>query len=168
MLHTRNFSLIHVLLIKLLPIALILAATAQCSAQGLKGSAYMERTISSPKMGYSAVLLFPGYMGDYEIGGFYQKATQGNVNEMDKREMETSLYGLQVGVGFLQSARFNGSFNLRIGLANGSRLAILPSVCIDYMITPSLGIGLGLSERQFLPTYMTKIIIKTNGIGKRF
>ena len=167
MLHTRNFSIIKVLIIKVLPIILIIAAVSHCSAQGLKGTAYMERTISSPKTGYSVVLLFPGYLGDFELGGFYQKATQGNVNDIDKTEMEISLFGFQIGVGFIQTKKFNATLNLRVGLANGSELAILPSANVDYMITPSLGVGLGLSERQLLPTYMTRIIIKTGGKGKQ-
>ena len=156
-----NFSVLEVLLIKLLPIILILAATAQCSSQSFKGSAYMERTISSPKMGYSALLLFPGYIGNYEIGGFYQKTIQGNVNEMDPREIENNLFGLQMGIEFYKTSKFTVDFNLRMGLVNGTRLAIINSLGVEYMITPIIGIGLGISERQFLPTYITKIIIKT-------
>ena len=80
MLHTRNFSVIEPLLIKQFPMVPILAFTAQCSPQGLIVPAYMQKTISYPKIGYSAVLLFPGY-----LGGFFQKNTQGNVNEMDTK-----------------------------------------------------------------------------------
>ena len=70
---TTNFYTAVILIVKLLPIILILAAASCCNAQELKLSTYIEKTKMSPKLGHSLGLVFPGYLGDMEVGGFYQK-----------------------------------------------------------------------------------------------
>jgi hypothetical protein len=161
MIHTRKFSVIKVLLIKVLPIILILGAVIQCSAQGIKISSYMEATYSTPKLGTSATILLPGYMGDYEIGGFYQKKLDVIINDVNTKQIENTLYGFQVGAEFLHMRRFNVNFSIRVGLTDQSLLIILPSLGAEYMLTSIIGVGAGVSYRNFVPAFTGKLFIKT-------
>ena len=162
MVHTNNFSIIHVLLIKVLPIILILTAISQCSsAQGIKVSSYMEATYATPKLGTSATVLLPGIMGAYEFGGFYQKKLDVIINDVDSKQIENALYGLQFGAEFLQNRRFNAYVSVRIGVADASRLVILPSMGAEYMLNSIMGVGAGISYRNFVPSFAGKIFIKT-------
>ena len=164
---TTNFYTAVILIVKILPIILILAAATCCNAQELKLSTYIEKTKMSPKLGHSLGLVFPGYLGDMEVGGFYQKNMLTNrVETTSKRViMEEQFYGFYIGISFIQREKINVNFNLRAGLVNDSMLAITPSVFSDFMLSNALGFGLGLGMRNLQPTYTGRVILKLNNNG---
>ncbi|MEQ6118402.1 hypothetical protein, partial [Reichenbachiella sp. MALMAid0571] len=143
---TTNFYTALILIVKLLPIILILAAASCSNAQELKLSTYIEKTKMSPKLGHSLGLVFPGYLGDMEVGGFYQRnMLSHNAETTSKKQIiEEQFYGFYMGISFIQRQKVNVNFNVRTGLVNGSLLAITPSVFSDFMLSDALGFGLGL------------------------
>ena len=160
-----NFYTTTIIIVKLLPIIiLILAAATYSNAQGIKGTSYIEKTKMSPKLGHSVGVVFPGYLGDMELGGFYQKAmVSNNAESASKRVIEEKVYGFYIGISFIQSKRINVNFNLRTGSVNDQFLVITPSVFSDVMISKFLGIGLGVGMRNLQPTYSGRIILKMSG-----
>lgn len=161
---STNFYTVLILIIKLLPVVLILAAASCCNAQELKLSTYIEKTKMSPKLGHSLGLVFPGYLGDMEVGGFYQKNMLVDHTESTskRRVVEEQFYGFYMGISFIQREKVNVNFNVRTGLVNGSMLAITPSVFSDFMLSEALGFGLGLGMRNLQPTYTGRLILKLN------
>ena len=161
---TTNFYTAVILIVKLLPIILILAAASMCNAQELKLTTYIEKTKMSPKLGHSLGVVFPGYLGDIEVGGFYQKNMLTNTAETTSKRviMEEQFYGFYVGISFIQRDKINVNFNLRVGLVNESMLAITPSVFTDFMLSNALGFGLGVGMRNLQPTYTGRVILKLN------
>ena len=160
---TTKFYTAVILIIKLIPIILILTAVS-CNAQELKLSTYIEKTKMSPKLGHSLGLVFPGYLGDMEVGGFYQRnMLSHNMETTSKKQIiEEQFYGFYIGISFIQRQKVNVNFNLRTGLVNGSLLAITPSVFSDFMLSDALGFGLGLGMRNMQPTYTGRVILKLN------
>ena len=162
---TTNFYTAVILIVKMLPIILILAAVSYSSnAQELKLSTYIEKTKMSPKLGHSLGLVFPGYLGDMEVGGFYQRNMLTNTTESTSKRviMEEQFYGFYIGISFIQREKVNVNFNLRAGLVNESMLAITPSVFTDFMLSNALGFGLGVGMRNLQPTYTGRVILKLN------
>ncbi len=151
------------IIIKLLPVLLIIAVAVSAQAQGLKGTTYIEKTKMSPKMGHSLGVVLPGYLGDMELGGFYQKAmTNPGVESTRRRIVEEKFYGMYMSVSFVQTQRLNMNFNIRAGAVNDRYLVITPSVYSDLMLTGSLGIGAGLGMRNLQPTYNARVLVKFN------
>ncbi|MEQ6119010.1 hypothetical protein [Reichenbachiella sp. MALMAid0571] len=164
---TSNFYTVMIIIVKLLPIIiLLLVATTYSNAQGIKATTYIEKTKMSPKLGHSIGVVFPSYLGDMELGGFYQKSMISNSGEYaSNRLMEEKFYGFYIGISFIQTERINVNFNLRTGTVNDKFLAITPSVFSDLMISKALGIGVGLGMRNLQPTYSGRIILKMSGLN---
>ncbi|MEQ6119087.1 hypothetical protein [Reichenbachiella sp. MALMAid0571] len=160
-----KFYTAMILIVKLLPvIILILAVATYSNGQGIKATTYIEKTKMSPKLGHSIGVVFPSYLGDMELGGFYQKSMTSNSGEYaSNRLMEEKFYGFYIGISFIQTEHINVNFNLRTGTVNDKFLAITPSVFSDLMISRSLGIGVGLGMRNLQPTYSGRIILKMSG-----
>ncbi len=162
---TTKFYTVMILLVKLLPIImLILVATTYSKAQGIKATTYIEKTKMSPKLGHSVGVVFPSYLGDMELGGFYQKSMTSKIGEYNSnRLMEEEFYGFYIGISFIQTERINVNFNLRTGSVNDRFLAITPSVFSDFMVSRFLGVGVGLGMRNLQPAYSGSIILKMTG-----
>ena len=160
-----NFYTTMIIIVKLLPIILlILVATTYSKAQGIKATTYIEKTKMSPKLGHSVGVVFPSYLGDMELGGFYQKAmVSNNAEPAPNRVIEEKFYGFYIGISFIQTERVNVNFHLRSGSVNDQFLAITPSVFSDVMISRFLGIGMGIGMRNLQPTYSGRIILKMSG-----
>ncbi|MEQ9379212.1 MAG: hypothetical protein RIG68_28740 [Imperialibacter sp.] len=157
--NTNLYTVITVI-IKLLPVILIIAAAASSNAQGVKATSYIEKTKMSPKMGYSVGVVLPGYLGDMELGGFYQKAMNEQGESTYRKIVEEKFYGMYLGVSFIQTERVNVSFKVRAGSVNDKFLLLTPSVFSDVMISRSLGFGFGLGMRNLQPTYTGRLVLK--------
>lgn len=166
---SANFYKAMIVIVKLLPIIiLLLVVTSYGRAQGVKVTSYIEKTKMSPKVGHSIGMVFPGYLGDMELGGFYQKSMASNYEgSASSRIMEEKFFGFYIGVSFVQTKRLNLIFNLRTGSVNDEFLTITPSVFSDFMISKFLGVGVGMGMRNLQPTYSGRIILKMSNMNSQ-
>ncbi len=157
------------IIIKLLPVLLIIAVAVSAQAQGLKGATYVEKTKMTLKMGHSVGVTLPGYLGDMEVGGFYQKAmVDPGVESTRRKVIEEKFYGLYMGVSFLQTQRVNMNFNVRAGAVNDKYLVITPSVYSDVALTSFLAVGAGLGMRNLMPTYQARVTVKLGNSNRGY
>lgn len=156
-----NNYCVAILIVKVLPIIFfILIVVMSSNAQGLKFSTYVEQTIATPKLGYSLGVVMPGYAGDFEVGGFFQKSALNERTERTKKTIEQQFYGMYMSVSFIQSDKINVNFSFRTGLVNSHILVITPSLFTDIMLTDLIGVGAGIRLRNFIPTGQVRAIVK--------
>lgn len=148
-----KLALILLLIVTLCVVAGIEAATAQ----NWKVSSYLEKTFVSPKAGTSLGYEFPG---NYEVGGFYQKAVMTNGKENLPRFYEEEFFGLYTSLPIRDTEKLDINFNIRTGVINNEIFAITPSLQAEFMPTKIIGLGLGVGIRNLRPTVITKIIVK--------
>ena len=122
---------------------------------------YTEVTHVSPKIGTAITYSVPGYIGDIELGVFYQKSASlvGNVNEAMQTPYEKEFYGLLTSFTMLDKPLFELDVDIRTGMVNSSNFVITPSVRGGLKLG-KLSLNAGIGTRCFKATYTAGMSVK--------
>jgi hypothetical protein len=146
---------------KLISTFAILALGASFTFAQVNARLYTEVTHVSPKIGTALTYSVPGYIGDIQLGVFYQKsaAVVGDPNEAMQTPYEKEFYGLFTSFTMLDKQMFELDLDIRTGMANGSNFVITPSVAAGLKLG-KLSLNAGIGTRCFRPTYTAGISVK--------
>lgn len=148
-------------------IALLALATA-VMAQELKMSTYT--TVTSVNVGTSLGVVLPGYIGDIELGGFYEKYNQ------SFRSLEpgytganpiSNFKGIYSSFSLTGSNNMDLSLNLRIGVTDQKNTAIIPSLGLERYINSYTGVGVAALLTGSSPSLQVKLTFNPSGSGGR-
>lgn len=145
----------------ILSLTILSLAVSVASAQ-VNARLYTEVTHVSPKVGTAVTYSLPGYIGDIELGVFYQKSAAqiGDPTETMQTPYEEQFYGLWTSFTMLDKPRYELDLDIRTGMVNSSNFVITPSVRGAFKLGQKLNINLGIGTRCFRPTYTAGISVK--------
>lgn len=149
---------------KIITVSVLIMSLYQTgSAQGIKISTYTEITQMSPKTGTAVGLVFPGYIGNIEVGGFYQTAAAilfNNESSTASRKSEKDFKGGYIAFSVMHKKKFEANLHVRVGTINNETFSIIPSLQGEYRVNKYLGIGGGLGVRSLRPSYILKVSLR--------
>lgn len=141
---------------------ILIAMTASLGFAQINARLYTEVTHVSPKMGTALSYSIPGYIGDIELGVFYQKSASevGDPNENMQRNYEKEFYGVLTSFTMIDKQIFELDIDIRTGMVNSSNFVITPSVRAGLKLGQKLSINAGVGTRCFRPTYTAGLSVK--------
>lgn len=141
---------------------LFLSMNHYVNAQQIRISTYTEVTVVSPKVGTFVGIVFPGYIGNIEIGGFYQQSSSlgfGTQEQERRGVFERNFKGLYTAFSMYHVKKLDVNLNVRVGTMNNESFSIIPTVQGDYQVSRYMSIGVGGGLRNFMPSFMAKVSI---------
>ena len=141
---------------------ILIALTASIGCAQINARLYTEVTHVSPKIGSAISYSVPGYIGDIELGVFYQKSASqvGDPTETLNKPYEEEFYGLLTSFTMIDKQLFELDIDIRTGLVNSSNFVITPSVRAGLKLGQKLRLNAGLGTRCFRPTYTAGISLR--------
>ncbi|GEM_PF-2201313 len=115
---------------------------------------YTEVTNMSPKTGLSISYSTPGYVGDFEIGGFYQASNNSGQDQPQQPDFERSFYGLFASCTLIQSRAVELDLQVRSGLVNNEHFRIVPAILGKVSVIDRLSFNAGLGTRTMSLTLL--------------
>jgi hypothetical protein len=146
---------------KLIATLTFLALGASFTFAQVNARLYTEVTHVSPKLGTAITYSVPGYIGDIELGVFYQKSASevGDPSEAFQTPYEKEFYGILTSFTMLDKQIFELDIDIRTGMANGSNFVVTPSVRGGLKMG-KISLSAGIGTRCFRPTYTAGISVK--------
>ncbi len=115
---------------------------------------YTEITNMSPKTGVMIGYSTPGYVGDWELGGFYQASSHYGQDRPQTLDYEQSFYGLFASCTLIDGNAVELDLQVRTGMVNHEHFKIVPSVLGKVRVIDRLSLNAGLSTRSMSLTLM--------------
>ncbi len=131
--------------------------------KSINANYYTEVTNMSPKTGVSITYATPGYVGDYEIGVFYQAAShfggdkpsqQFSDQKSEEVEFERSFYGLFTSCTLIDGGTVELDLQVRAGMVNNEHFKIVPSLMGKVRVIDRLSLNAGLGTRSMSLTLL--------------
>lgn len=131
--------------------------------KSINANYYTEVTNMSPKTGVSVTYATPGYIGDYEIGVFYQAASHfggdkpiQQVSDQQSKEVEyeRSFYGAFASCTLIDGGTVELDLQIRAGMVNSEHFKIVPSLMGKVRVIDKLSFNAGLGTRSMSLTLL--------------
>lgn len=151
---------------KIISISIILMMPDTSFSQTVKASIYSA--LKSQSKGTSMGIQLPGFIGDIEIGAFYESYanTIGNAEQSGSASSLVSTKGIYCSFSMVSTKNWDVNLATKIGTA-GEGVVINPSIGADYYINSFVGVGLETKLEVMKPVVQAKLIFNVFGAKNR-
>lgn len=151
---------------KIIVISILILLPVIAFSQTLKMSVYSASKLSSKGASFGVQL--PGFIGDIELGTFYETYTTryGSIEQGNRSEIVTNTKGIYTSFSLVSVKKWDVNLGAKIGTA-GAGVVINPSLGADYYVNQFVAIGLETKLEVMKPVLQAKLIFNVFGAQNR-